>query len=67
MNPKLRLGIFIVVGTALGTAAGYCGGAVDDLIMRVLDLFLAFRLPSVPTVLALTGVGALFWASSLVL
>jgi peptide/nickel transport system permease protein len=34
--------IAIVLGTALGTAAGYLGGVTDEVIMRVLDMLLAF-------------------------
>lgn len=30
------------VGTALGTLAGYVGGTLDEIIMRVADIFLAF-------------------------
>ena len=32
----------VLFGTALGAAAGYLGGWVDDAIMRVTDVFLAF-------------------------
>jgi peptide/nickel transport system permease protein len=32
----------LAVGTALGTIAGYFGGAVDDAIMRLVDVLLAF-------------------------
>jgi peptide/nickel transport system permease protein len=43
----ISLPIFIValsaaLGTVLGTLAGYVGGAVDEVIMRITDLFLAF-------------------------
>ena len=34
--------IGLVIGGALGTAAGYWGGAVDTVIMRVLDVLIAF-------------------------
>lgn len=34
--------ITIVVGSAAGLLAGYFGGRLDDLIMRVTDMFLAF-------------------------
>lgn len=44
---SLRIGITvvaiaIVVGTSLGAIAGYIGGWVDNLIMRVMDIILAF-------------------------
>src|SRR6476659_8578831 len=32
----------LVVGTALGTIAGYFGGRVDETIMRLVDVLLAF-------------------------
>lgn len=32
----------IVIGTVLGTVAGYVGGWVDNLIMRLMDVLLAF-------------------------
>ena len=31
-----------LIGTVLGVTAGYCGGAVESIIMRAADLFLAF-------------------------
>lgn len=36
------VGFAIVVGTALGAVAGYLGGWVDNAIMRVMDVLLAF-------------------------
>jgi peptide/nickel transport system permease protein len=36
------LSISVVVGTSLGAVAGMLGGLVDEAIMRVTDLFLAF-------------------------
>jgi peptide/nickel transport system permease protein len=38
----LVLAISCVIGIPLGIAAGYFGGVVDDVIMRVTDVFLAF-------------------------
>ncbi|HHY95625.1 MAG TPA: ABC transporter permease [Firmicutes bacterium] len=38
----VSVGIAGTVGTALGLLAGYTGGWVDALIMRVVDIFLAF-------------------------
>ncbi len=34
--------IALLLGTALGTAAGYLGGGVDEVIMRAMDVLLAF-------------------------
>jgi len=34
--------VCLLVGTALGTIAGYLGGPVDEIIMRLVDVLLAF-------------------------
>ena len=57
---SVRIGIFavglaILVGSTLGAIAGYAGGTVDNIIMRVMDIMLAF--PSI--LLALVIVVAL--------
>lgn len=36
------VGLCLVVGTALGTIAGYYGGVVDEALMRLVDVLLAF-------------------------
>lgn len=36
------LAIAVVIGTAVGLVAGYWGGLVDEFLMRVTDVFLAF-------------------------
>jgi len=36
------VGASLLIGTLLGSLAGYFGGRVDDLLMRITDLFLAF-------------------------
>ena len=36
------IGVAVIVGTILGAIAGYVGGWVSDVIMRVLDVVLAF-------------------------
>jgi len=41
--------IAITVGVLIGALAGYCGGLVDQVLMRVTDLFLA--LPQLPLLL----------------
>jgi peptide/nickel transport system permease protein len=38
----LTVGFAIVVGTLIGAVAGYAGGFVDNLIMRIMDVLLAF-------------------------
>ncbi len=38
----ITISLSIVVGTALGVCAGYAGGRVDNLIMRLMDVVLAF-------------------------
>ncbi len=44
----------VIVGIAAGAAAGYLGGAVDAVVMRVVDIFLAF--PGILLAIALAGV-----------
>ncbi|CAN5261125.1 ABC transporter permease [soil metagenome] len=36
------VGFAIVIGTLLGAIAGYAGGGVDNVIMRIMDVFLVF-------------------------
>ncbi len=36
------VGFAIIIGTTLGAIAGYVGGATDNLIMRLMDVLLAF-------------------------
>jgi len=38
----LVIAISLVVGVTLGVVAGYFGGIIDDVIMRITDVFLAF-------------------------
>lgn len=44
----------VIVGVAAGAAAGYLGGAVDAIAMRIVDIFLAF--PGILLAIALAGV-----------
>jgi peptide/nickel transport system permease protein len=60
---SLEIGLFatalsLVVGTAVGSVAGYFGGGVDTAIMRAADVFL-----SVPALFLILIVVALFGAS----
>ncbi len=49
------IGIVLVVGIILGSLAGYLGGVIDEIIMRITDIFLSF-----PTlILAMALVAAL--------
>ena len=47
----ITLGIGGAVGTTLGLASGYFGGWVDELVMRIVDIFLALPLVLVALVL----------------
>jgi peptide/nickel transport system permease protein len=49
----VTVGCAFVAGTAVGCAAGYYGGVVDELLSRCIDLFLAF--PGIIFSLALLG------------
>jgi peptide/nickel transport system permease protein len=44
--------ISIAVGTAIGAAAGFYGGLVDSVLMRITDLFIS--LPTLPLLLLIT-------------
>ena len=35
-------GFAVLVGTIVGSVAGYFGGAIDDILMRVTEIFMAF-------------------------
>ena len=51
------IGFAIVVGTTIGAVAGYVGGWVDNILMRLMDIVLAF--PSLLLAIAIvTAVGA---------
>ena len=38
----ITIGFAIIIGSLLGAIAGYYGGAVDNIIMRILDVLMAF-------------------------
>jgi len=50
----ISVGIALVVGTLMGVAAGFYGGWVDNTMMRLVDIMLAF--PSVLLAIAITAV-----------
>jgi len=52
---SIAVGIAAVIGILLGSIAGYFGGLADQIIMRVVDVFLAFP----PILLALLLVAAI--------
>jgi peptide/nickel transport system permease protein len=57
VSPLIALFVLLIagaVGIPLGIAAGYFGGWLDDLIMRITDIFLAF--PALLLALALAAV-----------
>jgi len=47
------IGLVLGIGVLLGSIAGYFGGVIDEIIMRVTDIFLAF--PSLILALAITA------------
>lgn len=54
--------VAMVIGTVYGAISGYCSGAIDNVLMRVVDVFL-----SVPTLFLLLFLAALFHGSLLTL
>jgi len=50
----ITVGFAIIVGTTLGAVAGYLGGWLDNVIMRVMDVLLAF--PSLLLAIAIVAV-----------
>ena len=48
----LVIGVTLLIGITLGSIAGYFGGAIDELIMRITDIFLAF--PALILAMAIT-------------
>jgi peptide/nickel transport system permease protein len=57
VSPVIALLVLVIacaVGVPLGIAAGYFGGAIDDVIMRITDVFLAF--PALLLALAIAAV-----------
>jgi peptide/nickel transport system permease protein len=69
----VSVGISVFIGTVLGAVAGYYGGWVDTLLMRITDIFLCFpSLVIILVVVALVGpsiynvmavIGLLSWPS----
>lgn len=49
----VAVGIALIIGGFLGAIAGYYGGIVDDIIMRVMDIFLA--IPSMLLAIAIVA------------
>ncbi|WP_254863719.1 nickel transporter permease [Halovivax gelatinilyticus] len=48
------VGISLAIGTAVGVAAGYAGGYVDEALMRLVDILLAF--PGLLLALVIAGI-----------
>ena len=48
------VGISLIIGVSLGAAAGYFGGVFDTILMRIVDILLAF--PGILLAVALAGV-----------
>lgn len=54
----LTIAISVVIGVSLGAIAGYFGGWLDDVIMRIVDIFLSF-----PSLLLAMTISAFLGAS----
>lgn len=52
--PFAIVGFGVAVGLSLGTVAGYLGGAVEEIVLRVTDMFFAF--PSIVLALAIASI-----------
>ena len=50
----ILVAVTFVIGTALGMVAGWYGGAVDSIIMRIVDIMLAF--PQMVLAIAVAGI-----------
>jgi peptide/nickel transport system permease protein len=48
------VGISLLIGVSLGAAAGYFGGVFDTIVMRIVDILLAF--PGILLAIALAGI-----------
>lgn len=53
----LSMALSMIVGVSVGLTSGYFGGAIDNVLMRITDLFLSF-----PTFFLLITIAALFGA-----
>ena len=62
----VTLGIGGAIGTGLGLIAGYFGGLIDEILMRIVDIFLALPLVLVALVLVV-AVGQSFFITTVVL
>lgn len=49
----VTVGIALTAGTLIGAIAGYYGGKVDNILMRIMDIFLA--MPSIMLAIAIVG------------
>jgi peptide/nickel transport system permease protein len=56
---SMAIGIAALIGTPIGLIAGYCGGWIDSLAMRVVDIVLSLPAILIAIILAVT-VGASF-------
>lgn len=50
----ISVGIAVIVGAPIGMVSGYFGGLIDDVLMRIVDAFIAF--PSLILALAIVAV-----------
>lgn len=59
----LLVALKFVLGTTIGIISGFCGGWVDNTIMRIIDCLMAF--PNMVLAIAIVGVLGLGWYNTL--
>ena len=45
------------IGTLIGLIAGYCGGVIDNVLMRMIDMIMAFHILLALAIVAVLGPG----------
>lgn len=57
--------IIVVIGTAVGMTAGYMGGRIDGVLMRITDMF--YSVPLIPAAIVIVGFFQLDYLASVII